>query len=224
MRIPVHSCAHIWRRAHFPGLACHLEHAAELQLTGPQTMSVCIMRACPAAGALCWPFMRLAAHGIASILFFHHALMLQGRFALHYARTSGGVRPLLAFRTAGGALIPALADAPALSHEQVRERFARLHRLPMAGVGLGSRAQRGALDPAAGAKAAGAAVADGGAADQGLPVGPSPSPDPEGVSAAGAHKRGRDTAAAAAVQEMQTLPADGLLAGELASCAAWSTG
>ncbi|KAK9838105.1 hypothetical protein WJX81_001647 [Elliptochloris bilobata] len=46
------------------------------------------------------------------------AACFQGTYALHYARTSGGVRPLLAFRSAGGALIPALADAPALTHEQ----------------------------------------------------------------------------------------------------------
>ena len=137
--------------------------------------------------------------------------MLQGRFALHYARTSGGVRPLLAFRTAGGALIPALADAPALSPEQVRERFARLHRLPIEGLGLGYRVQGGALGAVARASAAG------GAAGQGVAAGPKPdpAPDPAGSPAAGAQKRGRSVAVA--VQEMHALPADGLLAGELAT-------
>lgn len=142
--------------------------------------------------------------------------MLQGRFALHYARTSGGVRPLLAFRMAGGALIPALADAPALSPEQVRERFARLHRLPVEGLGLGCRVQGGALDAVASASAAGGASAEGGAAGQGVSARPKPDPDPDpaGSPAAGAQKRGRTMAVA--VQEMQALPVDGLLAGELA--------
>ena len=143
--------------------------------------------------------------------------MLQGRFALHYARTSGGVRPLLAFRTAGGALIPALTDAPALSPEQVRERFARLHRLPVEGLGLGYRVQGGALEAGAGASAVGGASAEAGAAGQGMSTGPKPDPDPDpaGSPAAGAQKRGRSVAVA--VQEMQALPADGLLAGELAT-------
>ena len=102
-----------------------------------------------------------------------------------------------ALRTAAGALIPALAEAPALTAEQVAEHFERLRQLPPAG------GPHGALPPdlALG-------ESRNGASERGAAAGAGSEAPPVTAQGPGLRKRACLGAAAAAAHTMQPLPVD----------------
>ena len=102
-----------------------------------------------------------------------------------------------ALRTAAGALIPALAEAPALTAKQVSEQFERLRQLPPAG------SPHGALLPDLALGEARNGVSESGAA-----AGMGSEASPLTAQGPGQRKRACPGAAAAAAHAMQPLPVD----------------